>query len=59
MEFASGTDALRISLVALGISKGAKEVLFLRIYPELVEDKVELVVREINDFLTDHGVNDA
>lgn len=36
------------------VEEAVKEVLFLRIYPELVEDKVELVVREINDSLTAH-----
>lgn len=42
--------------------KASKEVLSLPIYPELGEDKVELVVREINNFadhsprITTHGI---
>jgi len=34
--------------------KASKEVLSLPIYPELGEDKVELVAREINNFFTAH-----
>lgn len=37
-----------------GAEKTSQEVLSLPIYPELGEDKVELVVREINNFLTTH-----
>jgi len=34
--------------------KASREVLSLPIYPELAEDKVELVAREINNFFTTH-----
>ena len=37
------------------VEEAVKEVLSLPIYPELAEDKVELVAREINNFFTAHS----